>query len=103
MEKDYYDVQQLAKKYTVSPSKLPFQKFVVLTLGTTSAGKSSYINHFFGIGVKKEADAQQDVNFTIVEVVPSAIFEKFTARARFAAAPDAKYAFLFSLIYTYIC
>lgn len=45
---DYYEIQQLAKKYNVASSKLPFQKFVVLTLGTTSAGKSSFINHFFG-------------------------------------------------------
>lgn len=38
MEQDYYNIQKIAKRWDVAPSKLPFQKFVVLSLGTTSAG-----------------------------------------------------------------
>lgn len=61
------------------PPKLPFEKFVILNLGTTSAGKSSFVNYFFSLQIKKEANAQQDSCFTIVETVPENVFSSYMA------------------------
>jgi hypothetical protein len=38
LEEDYYRVRQLMKRWELVPKKLPFEKFVVLVLGSTSAG-----------------------------------------------------------------
>eukprot|EP01104_Vermistella_antarctica_P002970 TRINITY_DN1313_c1_g1_i1.p1 TRINITY_DN1313_c1_g1~~TRINITY_DN1313_c1_g1_i1.p1 ORF type:complete len:874 (-),score=192.16 TRINITY_DN1313_c1_g1_i1:210-2831(-) len=45
----------------------PFAKNVVTVLGTTSSGKTSFVNDFFGVSVKKVAACQQDTYFTLIE------------------------------------
>jgi hypothetical protein len=51
VEADYWQVKQYMKAWDLTPKKLPFEKFVVLVLGTTSAGKSAFINHFLGYAI----------------------------------------------------
>eukprot|EP01126_Amoeba_proteus_P066012 TRINITY_DN9485_c0_g1_i7.p1 TRINITY_DN9485_c0_g1~~TRINITY_DN9485_c0_g1_i7.p1 ORF type:complete len:435 (-),score=82.94 TRINITY_DN9485_c0_g1_i7:885-2189(-) len=77
MEEDYEKVKELMKRWNVIPSKLPFEKFAILVQGTTSAGKSSYVNNFFGLTVKKAADCQQDICYTICEVVSVSTFRHY--------------------------
>lgn len=77
-EKDLDRLQALSAYWQVETREIPFEKFVVLVLGTTSAGKSSWINHFFGVNIKKTADNQQDTYFSFIEVVTAEEFAKHT-------------------------
>jgi hypothetical protein len=69
---DYKYVRELMMRWDLTPKKLPFEKFLyesfnisylifvytshrVVVLGTTSAGKSAFVNHFFGLQVKRSA------------------------------------------------
>eukprot|EP01133_Synstelium_polycarpum_P015332 gene15332-18171_t len=70
IERDYWLIRRLMKKWDLLPKKLPFPKFLVVVLGTTSAGKSSFINNFFGMQVKRSAIGQLDTHFTLVETIP---------------------------------
>uniref|UniRef100_A0A6B2L0E9 PX domain-containing protein n=1 Tax=Arcella intermedia TaxID=1963864 RepID=A0A6B2L0E9_9EUKA len=79
VEQDYETMKQMMKRWEIVPTKLPFEKFVVLVLGTTSAGKSSWVNNFFGLACKKAADCQQDTVFTIVETVPPSVFDRLSS------------------------
>lgn len=85
---DYQDIRKLSERWNVPPKRMPFQKFVISCLGTTSAGKSSFINHFYRTQCKKSAVSQLDTHYTVVETVPAEEFAKFSSRVpqKFTAA-----------------
>src|SRR3989338_5270987 len=60
-------------------SHRPFDKNVVSILGLTSSGKSSFVNHFFGVHVKRVAQCEIDTHFTLVETVPEAEFSRLVS------------------------
>lgn len=83
VEEDYWKIKQLMKRWHLTPKKLPFDKFVVLLLGVTSAGKSAFVNHFFTLPCKKSSAGQLDTNYTIIEVVSPEVFAKYVTRCVF--------------------
>lgn len=78
---DYQDIRKLSERWHVPPKRMPFQKFVISCLGTTSAGKSSFINYFYRTQCKKSAVSQLDTHYTVVETVPAEEFAKFSPRS----------------------
>lgn len=70
LERDYHQARTLMEMWKLTPKKLPFPKFVSLLLGSTSSGKSAFVNHHFGCVARKSTDHQQDTDFTVVEVIP---------------------------------
>jgi hypothetical protein len=80
VEEDYFRVRQLMKRWDLVPKKLPFEKFVVLLLGSTSAGKSALVNHLVKIPCKKSTAGQLDTMYTIVEVVSEDTFQSYVKR-----------------------
>jgi len=96
LERDYYTARALMEQWKLTPKKLPFPKFVTLLLGSTSSGKSAFVNHHFGCVVRKSTDHQQDTDFTVVEVIPATEFyalagnkEKITHKSQAMLHPDA--------------
>lgn len=72
--------QTLNEKFTywkIPNAHRPFEKNVVSVLGMTSSGKSSLINYFFGMHVKRVAQQEIDTQFTIVETVPEEEFKRW--------------------------
>lgn len=85
LERDYLTARSLMEQWKLTPKKLPFPKFVTLLLGSTSSGKSAFVNHHFGCVARKSTDHQQDTDFTVVEVIPAAEFYALAgARERIA-------------------
>lgn len=78
LQDDYLDIRNLLSYYEIIPKKMPFNKYVVLLLGTTSTGKSAYVNHLFGINCKKSDECQQDTGFSFIETVPPDVFASFS-------------------------
>lgn len=78
LESDYKEIRSMLAANNVEPKKLPFGKFLVLLLGTTSTGKSAYVNHIFGISCKKSAEHQQDTGFSFIEAIPLEAFAKLS-------------------------
>lgn len=74
LERDYLTARSLMEQWKLTPKKLPFPKFVTLLLGSTSSGKSAFVNHHFGCVARKSTDHQQDTDFTVIEVIPAAEF-----------------------------
>ncbi|EGC37116.1 hypothetical protein DICPUDRAFT_77206 [Dictyostelium purpureum] len=70
VERDYWITRKLMSKWNRIPKRLPFSKFLVVVLGTVSAGKSSFINNFYNLQVKVSADEQLDTHFTLIETIP---------------------------------
>jgi hypothetical protein len=96
LERDYHAARALMEQWKLTPRKLPFPKFVTLLLGSTSSGKSAFVNHHFGCVVRKSTDHQQDTDFTVVEVIPAAEFyalagtkERIVHRSQAMMHPDA--------------
>lgn len=54
-----------------------YSKRVVLILGETSSGKSSLINHVFGIELRRSSLAAEDDKFTIIETISEENFKLF--------------------------
>lgn len=81
VEMDYKQVRELMMRWDLTPKKLPFEKFLVVVLGTTSAGKSAFVNHFFGLQVKRSAVGQMDTHFTLVEVLSKEKFAEYSDKA----------------------
>lgn len=79
---DYEDIRRLSERWQIPPKKFPFQKFVISCLGTTSAGKSSFINHFYRCSVKKSAVGQLDTHFTVIETVSPEEFTKYSPQRK---------------------
>eukprot|EP01094_Clydonella_sp_ATCC50884_P018758 TRINITY_DN3529_c0_g2_i16.p2 TRINITY_DN3529_c0_g2~~TRINITY_DN3529_c0_g2_i16.p2 ORF type:complete len:198 (-),score=77.35 TRINITY_DN3529_c0_g2_i16:1383-1976(-) len=75
-EQEMRELEAMMERWRVPNTHKPFAKNVVCMLGTTSSGKSSFVNHFFGVGVKKTAMCQLDTHFTLVEVIPEEDFAK---------------------------
>jgi len=73
---DYDTLEEIMGRWKLENCHHPFTKNVVTILGTTSSGKSSFVNHFFQVGVKKVALEQMDTHFTIVESVPEEDFAR---------------------------
>eukprot|EP00013_Stygamoeba_regulata_P004858 CAMPEP_0177633112 /NCGR_PEP_ID=MMETSP0447-20121125/2659_1 /TAXON_ID=0 /ORGANISM="Stygamoeba regulata, Strain BSH-02190019" /LENGTH=539 /DNA_ID=CAMNT_0019134741 /DNA_START=68 /DNA_END=1684 /DNA_ORIENTATION=- len=69
-------VQAILQKWKIENPQELFLKTVVLMLGTTSAGKSSFVNYFYKISVKHSAIYQLDTHFTIIEVVSEEEFSR---------------------------
>lgn len=97
LERDYHAARGLMEQWKLAPKKLPFPKFVTLILGSTSSGKSAFVNHHFGCVVRKSTDHQQDTDFTVVEVIPAAEFyalagtkSRVTHKSQAMLHPDAK-------------
>jgi hypothetical protein len=65
---------------TSDEANYPFFKYVLLTVGTTSAGKSSLCNHLFGIPIKETADSAVDDQYTIMETISEAEFKKIVTK-----------------------
>jgi len=57
---DYDTLEEIMGRWKLENCHHPFTKNVVTILGTTSSGKSSFVNHFFQVGVKKVALEQMD-------------------------------------------
>lgn len=68
------ELSELFKRWNLQNAHRPFDKNVVSVLGLTSSGKSSLINFFFGMVVKKAAQREVDTHFTLVETVPEGEF-----------------------------
>jgi GTPase SAR1 family protein len=60
----------------------PLPKYSVLVLGTTNAGKSSLLNHLYGLSIKEFGPAQIDTCFTLVEALPDSEFQRFVGGTR---------------------
>jgi len=73
---DYNRLEEIMLRWKLENNHQPFNKNVVTILGTTSSGKSSFVNHFFQVGIKKVALEQMDTHFTIVETIPEAEFAR---------------------------
>lgn len=78
LQDDYLEIRNLLSYYEIIPKKMPFNKYVVLLLGTTSTGKSAYVNHLFGINCKKSDECQQDTGFSFIETVTPEVFASFS-------------------------
>lgn len=96
LERDYLTARSLMEQWKLTPKKLPFPKFVTLLLGSTSSGKSAFVNHHFGCVARKSTDHQQDTDFTVVEVIPAAEFyalsgtkERIVHKSQAMMHPDA--------------
>eukprot|EP01125_Pyxidicula_operculata_P015273 TRINITY_DN5168_c2_g2_i1.p1 TRINITY_DN5168_c2_g2~~TRINITY_DN5168_c2_g2_i1.p1 ORF type:complete len:427 (+),score=89.48 TRINITY_DN5168_c2_g2_i1:54-1334(+) len=79
---DLSTLSKWLKDYNVVPDQSKFDKYSIFIIGTTSAGKSSYVNHFFGIGVKASSVSQVDTIFSIIEVVDRESFCLKTSRKK---------------------
>lgn len=97
LERDYHQARTLMEMWKLTPKKLPFPKFVTLLLGSTSSGKSAFVNHHFGCVARKSTDHQQDTDFTVVEVIPpnefyqlSGTTERIVHKSQAMLYPDAQ-------------
>mmetsp|Transcript_21349 Transcript_21349/g.29365 ORF Transcript_21349/g.29365 Transcript_21349/m.29365 type:complete len:583 (-) Transcript_21349:54-1802(-) len=68
-KQDYKAVDALMTEWEIPNRYRPFRKNVVNLIGTISSGKSSFVNFFYGLYVKKVALSQLDTHWTIVEMV----------------------------------
>jgi Dynamin family len=69
-------LSSMFSRWDLSIRHRPFSKSVVAVVGSTSSGKSSFVNHFFGHTLKLTSEHEQDTHFTIVETVSEKQFAK---------------------------
>lgn len=83
VKQDYEQLEGLMKTWELNNYHKPFTKNLVCLLGTTSSGKSSFVNHFFKIGVKKVALQQLDTHFTVIETVKEEEFKQLVGASNY--------------------
>jgi len=78
---DYQELVDLFKYWNEIPPKPIWEKYVVSVFGTTSAGKSSFMNHIIGMPLCHTSVGQVDTGFTIIEVVSEKEFLKYSGES----------------------
>eukprot|EP01102_Stenamoeba_stenopodia_P000706 TRINITY_DN10652_c0_g1_i1.p1 TRINITY_DN10652_c0_g1~~TRINITY_DN10652_c0_g1_i1.p1 ORF type:complete len:806 (-),score=169.71 TRINITY_DN10652_c0_g1_i1:127-2544(-) len=73
-QEDYSRLCAKLQHWGVPPRTFPWKKYVITIYGTTSAGKSSLVNHLFTLSVARSGGTQIDTGYTIFETLPSTEF-----------------------------
>eukprot|EP00727_Mastigamoeba_balamuthi_P010053 m51a1_g5670 hypothetical protein (501) ;mRNA; f:926474-928572 len=80
-DEDYAMVMSVLQKWSLTPRRFLWRKYVLSLFGSTSSGKSSLVNHLFQIPVVHPGVGQTDVGFSVVETVPENEFAMIAGSA----------------------
>ena len=83
MDRDYNGIVCDLKKYHLqSEIRTPINKYMISVHGSTSSGKSSFINDIIGICTQATSESEQDTFVSIIYTVDESTFKAFSEGRR---------------------